>query len=791
MIWNLLTRSIRRIKNNKLISLINIFGLGIGLGCTILMGTYIIHEFSFDKYHKNRDKIYRVTVDNNCLTPYAMGEAFTNGIPEFENIFRIYNIWDAHVKIGDNYFKEDDFILADQNIFFALTIPIIQGQKQNNLLNPSSLVISDKVAEKYFGKENPLGKIIEVNISGRRVNFTVTGVYKQFPSNSSIQANWIGNITEAFPIMTTASGIFDKVSENDINSIKQNWDKDDFQTFVEVAVNPNVIEVSQKCTAIYQNHRNSEKKVVQLQPFTQMYLHSNNLYNSNPLKTSQLNVIKIYATIAFLILFIACINYILLSIANAKKQLKEVACYKVVGASSYQIQKEYLFHSVFISFLSLFPALLFVSEIIPFFNQLYDKNLSMGLFLQTPYLMLLFIFIIVTGILAGAYISFYASRFNPLMLLSPASKKIKSGRFGKGILVIVQFTIFIFLFSSTLIMEKQLIFLKNNNPGFDAKNVLVFRLDTKEAQKHFSAIKLSMEKNVHVVKVAGSGFTPPTQSFLQLTMDNADNEKLNEEGLFIGAGLISLLKIPIIEGNDYSSEDNQPNSSSLIINQTAAKKYKVRAGEYLGKFLIKAVVADFHAHSLHRFVNPLLLLHLKDEDVTELVIRTDGNNVKVVNDLNALGKEISPSTFLEYDILRDRIANFYQKEEKQTKSVMFFTFMAIALASMGLFGFVSLMLIQRTKEIGIRKINGARVTEVMTMLNIDLIKWVVIAFFIATPVALYSMHKWLQTFAYKTELSWWIFGLAGVLALVIALLTVSWQSWRAATRNPVEALRYE
>jgi putative ABC transport system permease protein len=340
-------------------------------------------------------------------------------------------------------------------------------------------------------------------------------------------------------------------------------------------------------------------------------------------------------------------------------------------------------------------------------------------------------------------------------------------------------------------MEKQLSFLKKSNPGFDAKNVLVFRLDTKEAQKHFSAIKLSMEKNVHVVKVAGSGFTPPTQSFLQLTMDNADNEKLNEEGLFIGAGLISLLKIPIIEGNDYSSEDNRPNSSSLIINQTAAKKYKVRAGDYLGKFLIKAVVADFHAHSLHRVVNPLLLLHLKDEEMTELVIRTDGNNVKVVNDLNALWKEISPSTFLEYDLLSERIANFYQKEEKQTRSVMFFAFMAIALASMGLFGYVSLMLIQRTKEIGIRKINGARVTEVMTMLNIDLIKWVVIAFFIATPVALYSMHKWLQTFAYKTELSWWIFGLAGVLALVIALLTVSWQSWRAATRNPVEALRYE
>jgi putative ABC transport system permease protein len=755
------------------------------------MGTYIFHEFSFDKYHNKSDKIYRVNVDGNCSTPYAMGEAFINEIPDFERIFRIYNVWNIRVKSGENYFKENDFILADQEIFAALDIPVILGQKQNLLLNPSSLIISDKVADKYFGKQNPLNNIITVNISGRLVDFTVTGVFKQFPSNSSFQAGWIGNIEEAFTIMANYSDLFGKVSDDGLNSLKQNWEKDEFQTFALAYDKINITEVSQKCTAIFQNHRINEKKEVHLQPFKHMYLYSNNLYNTGPLKTSQLNIIKIFSTIALLILLIACVNYILLSTANAKKQLKVVACYKVAGASSFQIQKEYLFHSVFISFLSLLPALLFVSEIIPFFNQLYDKNLSMNLFLQTPYLIILFGFILVIGLLAGSYISFYASRFNPLLLLSSVSGKDEKNIYRNGALVIVQFTIFIFLCSSTLIMEKQLLFFKNNNPGFDANNVLVFKLDNKEAQKHFSAIKLRIEKNLHVVKVAGSGFTPPTQSFLQLTIDNADNEKLNEEGLFIGSDLISLLKIPIIEGKDYSSEKSQIDSSSLIINQTAAKKYKIRAGEYLGKFYIKAIVADFHAHSLHRFVKPLILLKLGDENVTELVIRTDGITKEVVDDLNSLWKEISPTTFLEYELLSDRINNFYEKEEKQTRSVMFFAFMAIALASMGLFGYVSLLLIQRTKEIGIRKINGARVSEVMTMLNIDLIKWVAISFFIATPIAWYTMHKWLQTFAYKTEQSWWIFGLSGILALGIALLTVSWQSWRASTRNPIEALRYE
>jgi putative ABC transport system permease protein len=791
MSWNAITQIFRLIKSNKLTSFINIFGLGIGLGCTILMATYIIHEFSFDSYHKNSDKIYRVVIEKDCSIPYAMGETIGNEISGFEKIFRIYSVWNTRVKSGEDYNKEDGFILADQEIFSVLDIPIVLGKAQNLLQAPSSLVISDRVAHKYFGNENPLGNSLEVNVSGRKVNFNITGVFKRFPSYSSIQADWIGNIAEAFPIMTNASDIFGKLSTEDAKNIRQNWDKTGFQTFALTSGQINIKEASRKCTAIYQSHKPNDKREVYLQPFKQMYLHSENVYSTSPLKTSQLDTIKIYATIATLILLIACINYILLSIADAKKQLKEVACRKVNGASSFQIQKKFLLQSVFISFLSLIPALFFVALIIPLFNQLYDKNLSMQLFLQPPYLMMLAVFILVTGLLAGAYISFYASRLNPLSLLSPVSVKSKSSGAGNGILIAVQFIVFIFLFSSTLVMEKQLLFSKNGNPGFDVNNVLIFRLDNKEAQNHFSAIKSIVEKNPHVINVAGSHTTPPTQSFMQLTVDNGDKGKIDEEGLFVCDGLISLLKIPIVEGYDYSPEKPQDKAGGLIINQTAAKKYKVRAGELLSGYFVRAVVADFHAHSLHRFINPLMLLHVDDKDATELVVRTDGNNKQVVDDLNTIWKDMAPSTFLEYELLSDRIAGFYAKEEKQAKSVMFFTFMAIFLSIMGLFGYVSLVLIQRTKEIGIRKVSGARVSEVMAMLNRDFVKWVAIAFLIATPIAYYAMNKWLESFAYKTDLSWWIFALAGLLALGIALLTVSWQSWKAATRNPVEALRYE
>ena len=790
MNWTTFTQIFRHIRNNKLSAFINIFGLGIGLGCVVLMGTYILHEFSFDKYHTNSKDLYRIIVDDDASESYAMGEIFKDEVPGIQSIFRIYDIWNTKVKLNNEFVKEDEFILADQEIFSSLDIPLLLGNRKDLLKTTTSLVISDKVRDKYFPGENPIGKTLEASISGRMVNFTVAGVFKHFPSYSSIQANWIGNIEEAFPVMGNVADPFHIAGNTDETRLKQNWEKGGFQTIALVAKNTDIESTENLCASIYKEHRQKDYKV-RFQPFDQIYLYSNNITNAGPFKTSQLSTLKIYAGIALLILVVALINYVLLSLADAKKQLKQVACHKINGASASHIQKRYLQQSLVTSFLSVIPAILFLALIIPFFNQLFDKNLSIQLFLKVPYLVMLFVFIVLTGLISGAYISFYTSRLNPLQLLSPASIKIKNKINEKGILVTSQFIIFIFLCSSTLLMEKQLFFSTNKSPGFDVNNVLVFRLDNKEAQQQFSVIKSRVRQNPHVQMLAGSTNTPPTQDFLQLTVGNGDDGKLQEEGLFIGPNLLNTLEIPILNGEDYPESEVPPANPELIINETAAKKYNVNAGEYLGKFYIKAVVADFHAHSLHRFIKPLLLITEGPENATELVVRTDGNNKEVIQYVQNIWSEILPASNLEYELLNDRISLFYAKEKKQTKSVMFFAFMAIVLAALGLFGYVSLALIQRTKEIGIRKVNGARVSEVMTMLNKDFIKWVAVAFIAATPLAYYAMHKWLENFAYKTSLSWWIFALAGVFALGIALLTVSWLSWKAATKNPVEALRYE
>jgi putative ABC transport system permease protein len=342
----------------------------------------------------------------------------------------------------------------------------------------------------------------------------------------------------------------------------------------------------------------------------------------------------------------------------------------------------------------------------------------------------------------------------------------------------------------SLALEKQVQYAEGKSQGFNSDHVLIFKLNDQELRKRVNAIKSKLEANVHVLKVATSAFTPPSNSYMQMGLGNDKNsEPLKEEGLFVGSDLIDLLQIPFLEGNSFGITESPTNE--IIINEAAAKKHKVKVGDLLGNFRVKGVLKDFHLHSLHKPINPVFIMKMNDEGCYELAVRSDGNDKEIINAARKIWTEIVPATFFEYQSLNDRIASFYDNEKKQVKTISFFSFLAIFLSVMGLFGYVSITLLKRTKEIGIRKVNGARTAEVLAMLNSNFVKWVAIAFIIACPIAWYAMHQWLQNFAYKTELSWWVFALAGILALAVAVLTVSWQSWRAATRNPVESLRYE
>ncbi len=787
-----LKQALRQIASRKLTSGIQIMGLAIGLGSVILMMTYIIHEYSFDKYHKNSKRTYRVVYDIDCSTPYVMGDAFAEEIPEIENVFRIYSLSNTLIKFNDEMIREENFILVDSSIFSVLDVPLLSGNKYRLFQNKNALVISEQSVRKYFGEKDPLGLPLEVIISGKKVICQVSGVFKKFPSYSSFQPDFLGNIELIDYAIADQSLMFTSGSAEEEIKALNDWDQKGFQTFVMTKMNADVALIEKKATLICQRHdKENKSKPVHLQQLSDMYFHSQDLWNYLPLNVSNVKTIRLFEGVALLILLVALFNFILLSTAETKSQLKEIACRKVLGASTRIIAKNVYLNSLLIVIFSLVPAFIFIQLTIPVFNSLFEKSIHINLLTEPQYLVAVIGIALITGLAGGTYLILYSKRLPPVSLFKQQIIK-KGNRYitSSGTLIIFQFAIFIFLAGFAILVAKQVRFSENKAPGFISNNVIVFRLNNLELRNKVNVIKTELLSSPHVLGVATSAFTPPHTSFIKLEIGSDKNsEPIKEEALFIGTDLIELLQIPLIDGDSF--KENTDNPGHLIINEKAADKYGVKTGDQLGSFVIRGVLKDFHVHSVHRSIEPLFLLKMNDEGCYELALRSDGHDSEIFQNARKIWADILPTAFFEYEILNDRIASFYVKERNQEKTLVFFALLAVFLSVTGLFGFVAITLIKRTKEIGIRKVNGARAIEVMIMLNGEFVKWVFVAFVIACPVSWYAMQKWLQGFAYKTTLSWWVFAVAGAIAVAVALLTVSWQSWRAANKNPVEALRYE
>ncbi len=787
-----LKQVLRQMASRKLTSGIQIMGLAIGLGSVIVMMTFIIHEYSFDKYHENSNRTYRVVYDIDCSTPYVMGDVFSEEIPEIENVFRIYSLSNTLIKQHDDMIREENFILVDSSIFAVLDIPLLSGNKSRIFQHENDIVISEKSARKYFGEKSPVGQSLEIFISGKKVICQVSGVFKQFPSYSSLQPEFLGNIKLTDYALADQSLMFTSGSDEEKTKAMNDWDQKGFQTFLVTKKNADIASIEKKATLSCQIHdKENKQKTVHLQQLRDMYFHSEDLWNYLPLTVSNVKTIRLFEGVALLILLVALLNFILLSTAETKSQLREIACRKVIGASARDIAKNVYLHSLLIIALSLLPALLFIHLAIPLFNQLFDKSIDFSLLMEPQYLVAIVGLVTFTALAGGAYLSFYSRRLPPVSLFKKQVTS-KESRFisPSGILIVLQFAVFIFIVTAAILVAKQVRFSENKAPGFNSDHVIVFKLNNAELRNKVNVIKTELQSLPHVLGVATSAFTPPHTNYIKLEIGmDKNSEPIKEEALFVGADLIELLQIPLIDGDSF--QENTDNPGQLIINEEAASKFGVKAGDQLGSFVVRGVLKDFHVHSVHRAIEPLLLLKMNDEGCYELAIRSDGHDTEISEAARKIWAGIMPTAFFEYEILNDRIASFYKKERNQEKTLTFFSLLAVFLSVTGLFGFVAITLIRRTKEIGIRKVNGARTAEVMLMLNKDFVKWVFFAFVFATPIAWYAMHKWLQGFAYKTDLSWWVFAVAGAVAMAVALLTVSWQSWRAATQNPVEALRYE
>jgi putative ABC transport system permease protein len=787
--------AIRNITRNKVQSTIGILGLGIGLGSIILLMALIVHENSFDKYIPGFRNVNRIVFGQSIGTAFPLTEEMNKEFPEVKGYFRFFQALNVSVgKIRGEMVFENSFGFADTSIFRILGISLISGQPAVSF---DQVTISERTALKYFGNNSPLGTILMVKLNPNEiVSLSVSGVYKDFPPNSTLDPGFIAGIKlseKMFVNFKTQLGEYGGPITTSLN-----WDNMVFLSYVVLNENTDkeaLASKMQKYTELIGNENNRKLKYT-FQPVHEIYLKSSGLTGGDSaVRVGNANEIKYYWAISFLILLISVTNYIFLTRAATADRLKELGTRKVLGASRFILHRQILVESILVTLLSLFPATFVISSGMSFINKTLNRTLSNEVFSYPAMWLFLISAIIITGTVSGLLIGYRISKISPLLLLSGKTTEKSRSRKWDFSFLIFHFSIYIVLVASVLCVTKQIKYSMTNFTGINPRNVFYCNLNSPKLQAGFKTICSELEKMPGVLKVAGSSFIPPFNYFLPITLANPSGEKERFDGLIMGEGMTELLGIELVEGSPFSAYQvpSQPAPMEVLFNESSAKKYNVKSGEiYLGVFHVRGIVKDFNAHSTHSPIQPLVIIQQNPSKIGIVAVKTDGSNDRaVIARLREIYTQVDPGEIFEVNYLTDSIGNFYTSERNQAMIIGAFSLLSTVLSIMGLFGVALISISRKTKEIGLRKVNGASVFGIIFMLNRDFLKWVLISIIVGIPLSVYLMSNWQNRFAYKTELSWWIFGLAGLSAVLVAILTISGQSWRAATRNPVEALRYE
>ncbi|HUX58404.1 MAG TPA: FtsX-like permease family protein [Bacteroidales bacterium] len=780
--------ALRNISHNKTQSAISILGLGIGLGCIILLLALVVHEKSFDRFIPDSQNVFRIMFGESSSSQYPLTEEMKAEFPEVIDYFRFYQTNEIQLRNQKHDLVRDQYFgFSDPSIFNILGIRLIAGVASNSL---SEVAISEKTAIKYFGNSSPLGIVLSVKLNDEFLDLSICGVYKDFPSTSTLFPRFIANIKlseKMFREFQRSLGDYGNDNKSTLN-----WDRGNFLSYLVLDRNADITGLASKM-AKYKELINNERTKdfnYSLQPVTDIYLRSGAAGGSQFTRSGNPNELKYYEIIALLILLISITNYILLTRAATSGRLRELGTRKIVGASQGTIRRKIILESILVTLLSLIPAALIVRMGINFVDNILEKSLSIQIF-SNPFMWLLLLSVVLfTAIISGVIIGYNISRILSLLLLAGKTSELSRSGKWKYSFLIFHFTIYVILVVCVLSVSKQIKYSLTNFKGINPEHILISELNSEELKSGFVAICNEMKKIPGVIMTAGSSFIPPFGAYLPVTLATPEGEKVRFDGLIMGEGMTEMLGIEVIDGESFGPFN--PDRREVLFNESSALKHNVKAGEQFLAFNVKGIVKDFHAHSLHRLIQPMVILQQNPSSMGLLAIKTDGTNDEaIIKQLRGLYNQISPNEIFEVSYLTDQVGDFYKNEKNQGKIIGAFSLLATILSIMGLFGIALISISKKTKEIGLRKVNGASVAEVLYLLNIDFIKWVLISFFISIPASLYIISEWQSRFAYKTELSWWIFATAGLSAIIIALLTVSWQSWQAATRNPVEAIRYE
>jgi len=780
--------ALRSILRNKVPSVISILGLGIGLGCIIILLALIIHEKSFDRFIPEHRNVFRVLFGTSSQVHYPLAESMAKELPGVRGFFRYYQANTLQIrKTGNEMVRENEFGFADSSMFGVLGIKFIYGSPAGSM---SEVAISEKTAMKYFGNLSPFGAVIQVKFPDGFSDLIVSGVYKSFPSNSTLAPGFVADIRLSDKMFLQFQRSLGDYGSDQLHAL--DWRYTEFLSYVVLDKNADPAAIAEQAERYKEfiTQEDKDKIHFSLQPVSEIYLGSEDISGSWFLRRGNPGELKYYEAISILILLISLANYILLARSGVAEKMHELGTRKVYGASRGRIRGLVLTESAIIVLLSLIPAAFVIDYGMEFVNETLNKNLSGEVFLSPVLCLLLLAVVFLTGAGSGWLIGLKYSRIPALNLLSGKPlKSVRSARWNYSFLVL-HFTIYIILVSGVIIVLKQLNYSKTGYKGINPQNILVTDLNTDELKKSFLMICEEMKKTPGVVNIAGGSFIPPFGSFLPINLATPDGQKIRFDGLIMGEGMAELLGLEVIEGSSFGPY--KPGPPEVILNESSAKLHNVKAGDNLLVFRVRGVVRDFHAHSLHTLIQPMVILQQNPERMGLIAIKTSGkNDDAVIKKLRELYIRISPDEIFEVRYLTEVIENFYIRERNQARIIAAFSILAAILSVMGLFGISLITISKRNKETGIRKVNGSSITEVLLLLNIDFVKWVVLSIVISIPAAVYFFSGWMDRFAYKTKMSWWIFAVAGLSAVIIAVLTVSWQSWRAATRNPVEALRYE
>ncbi len=789
----------RSFKRDKPYSWIKIFSLTIGVAVCVLIALFVGNELSYDRQYQNTDQIYRLVkmdehngkIRKSVYMPAALSTALMSDFPEIEKSGRLCNIENFgagsnQINIGEklNNSYEKGVVFADQNTLEILEAEFIYGNPQNALDNVNSVVITKSRADKFFPNENPLGKTIVINNNTKRP-YTITGVINDFPKNTHLEDHFFISLQNIF------TDIFDEQEQN-------SWSGNRYLTYCLVKKGTKITSLEKKLENIASKYDETIKsrKQYKLQPVTDIYLNREQVQDSQ--SHGDIQFIWILSAIAVCILVLACINFINLFLAKSGNRAKEVGFRKTIGAKRNSIVIQFISESILYSLISVLAGVILAWILLPYFNNQYSFSLSMP-WDRWWFFPIIVSISVVIGTIAGFYPSIFLSRIESTKALKGKfnqSPKM-SGVFSS--LVVFQFAASIVLVVCSTMVYRQMNYIMNKNVGFDKEQVLILK-STNTLEKNMTAFKHELMTIPNIQSVSASSFLP-----IEKTKRNSDSfwdiqlgkgVSVVSQIWTVDGDYIKTLGMNIVGGRDFSKQ-SVSESREAIINQAMAKKLNLKnpIGSKISnnngqQWEIVGMVEDFNYESFKTNISPLFMVLGESNEVMAIKVRTS-NLQATISEIEKKWDEFSPNQSIRYSFLDQEFAIMYSDTKRMGSFISSFTFLAIFIACLGLFALAQFSIKKRIKEIGIRKVNGAKISEVMTMLNRNFVKWVAIAFIIATPIAWYAMHKWLENFAYKTSLSWWIFGLAGILSLSIALLTVSWQSWRAATRNPVEALRYE